>query len=228
MGGWADIAQVGASLYSASAQSRAAAEALQAQSDAASASNATQMYMYDTTRADNMPALVARNQSLARMRELLGVGGDTTAQGYGSMSGSATPKDVQADPGYQFGLQQGQQALQRQASARGMLNSGNALMAATRYGNDYAGTKYNEAWNRMQGNQTNTFNRLASVAGLGQTGASQIAASGSNAANNISANQIGVGNAQAAAGIASSNAWANSANQLAGWYANRNNGNNGG
>ena len=135
------------------------------------------------------------------------------------MAAAPTSSDVIAEPGYQFGLQQGQQALQRQATARGMLNSGNALLAAQRYGQDYAGTKYGDAWNRLQAGQTNTFNRLASVAGLGQTGASTIAGAGANAANNISASQIGVGNAQAAAGLAQANTWANAGNQLAGWYS---------
>jgi hypothetical protein len=161
-----------------------------------------------------MPALEARNRSLARMQELLGISGTGSAQR------SLTGADVMADPGYQFGLQQGQQAIDRQATARGMRNSGAALMAAGRYGNDYGSTKYNDAWNRQQGERTNQFNQLASVAGAGQVGSNQIGQAGQNYANAAGNNGMMAANAQGAAGIASANTWSNAGNQLAGWYAN--------
>lgn len=215
---WVAGAVVGSAVGSAVINSASASSAADKQADSASASNATQQYMYDTTRKDNLPALEARNASLAKMRSLLGIDGTGSAA---KLGGSPTAAQVQAEPGYQFGMDQGQKALNRQASARGMLNSGNALLGAQRYGQDYAGTKYNDAFNRLQAGDTANFNRLASVAGLGQTGANTIAGSGANAANNISANQVGVGNAQAASTIATGNAWASAGNQLAGWYANQ-------
>lgn len=216
-------AAVGAGLGSALDQSNSASKAVEAQTNAATAANDTSRYMYDTTRQDNMPALQARNASLAKMRTLLGIDGSGSAA---TLGGSPTAAQVQAEPGYQFGLDQGQKAMQRQASARGMLNSGNALLGAQRYGQDYAGTKYDAAFNRLQAGDTATFNRLASVGQLGQTGSNAITYSGTNAANNIAANQVGVGNAQAAGSIASGNAWANAGNQLAGWYGNQANGGN--
>ena len=218
---WGYVAIAAGTVVAGAVSANGAKSAANKQAAAADKANQTQLDQYNQTRADNMPALEARNASLAKMRELLGIGGNAGAQGYGSMAQPLTGRQVQDEAGYQFGLQQGQQALQRQASARGMLNSGNALMAATRYGNDYASTKYQDAWNRLQGDRTNTFNRLASVAGYGQTGASQVGQAGANFANNVSANQLGVGNAQAAAGMAQSNAWGNAVNQAAGWYANQ-------
>ena len=164
-----------------------------------------------------MPALQARNASLAHLQKLLGIDGSG-----GGMATSPTAAQVQAEPGYQFGLQQGQQALNHQAAARGMSNSGAALMAAQRYGTDYAGTKYNDAWNRLQGEQTNQVNRLASVAGLGQTGASQVAQSGQQYANNAGNIGMSAANAQGAAGIAQANTWGGIGNNLAGWYYNKN------
>ncbi len=191
------------------------------QADAAAASNATQKQMFDQTRADNMPALDARNASLARMRELLGIGGDATAPGYGSAGGRVNPGDVQNEPGYQFGQQQGMQALNNQLTARGMRNSGAALKAATRYGTDYATTKYDNAFNREIANRSAQLNPLQSVAGLGQTGASTVAGAGQNYANQVGANQIGLGNALGASTIAQGNAWGNALQQGAGWYANQ-------
>jgi hypothetical protein len=81
-----------------------------------------------------------------------------------------------ADPSYQFRLNEGLKALDRQASARGGLISGGALKAAQRYGQDVASTEFG-----------NAYNRLAGLAGVGQTatGAMGNAASayGANAGN---------------------------------------------
>lgn len=204
----------GAALLGSALSSSAAGNAADAQTDAANRATDLQRQQSDQTRTDNLPALEARNRSLARMQELLGISGS------GGTQKSLTGADVMADPGYQFGLQQGQQAIDRQATARGMRNSGAALMAAGRYGNDYASTKYGDAWNRQQGERTNQFNQLASVAGAGQVGSNQIGQAGQNYANAAGNNGMMAANAQGAAGIASANTWSNAGNQLAGWYAN--------
>ena len=62
------------------------------------------------------------------------------------------------DPSYQFRLGEGLKALDRQASARGGLISGGALKAAQRYGQDFASQEFG-----------NAYNRLAGLAGVGQT-----------------------------------------------------------
>lgn len=56
--------------------------------------------------------------------------------------------DLQADPGYQFRLQEGLKALDRQAAARGGLISGAALKASQRYGQDLASQEYGAAYGR--------------------------------------------------------------------------------
>lgn len=194
---------LGSAIIGGISSSNAAGKAADAQRDAANAANATQLQMYNQTRDDNMPALGARNDALSRLESLLGL----------KAGGQAI--DPTKDPGYQFGLDQGQKALNAKFAAKGMYGSGAALKAAAEYGNDYATTKYDAAFNRI-------LNPLQSVAGLGQTGANSIASAGQNEANQISANQLGIGNAQAAAGIAQSNAWNNAANQFSGWAKNQN------
>ena len=218
---WVAGAAVVGSIGGALISSDAAGNAADTQAGATRESNATQKAMYDQTRQDNMPALEARNASLARMRELLGIGGDQSAQGYGTLGGAVNPGDVTQDPGYQFGMQQGQQSLNNQLTARGMRNSGAALKAAARFGNDYATTKYDNAFNRQIANRSAQLNPLQSVAGLGQTGASTVSSAGQNYANQVGANQIGLGNALGASSIAQGNAWGNALQQGAGWYANQ-------
>jgi hypothetical protein len=168
-----------------------------------------------------MPALNARNSSLTQLQNLLGVGGDSSAANYGALGiGGSGITGLTNEPGYQFGLTQGQTALQNQLTARGMRNSGAAAMAAARYGNDYATTKYDAAVNRI-------LNPLQSLAGLGQSGANTIAQAGGNYANTVGNNLTSLGNAQGAAAIAQGNTWGNALNQIGGIYQNYQNKQNG-
>ena len=213
----------GASLLGGALQSKASGRAAAKQAASAAEANATQRYMYDQTREDNMPALEARNASLQRMRELLGIGGDTASKGYGSLGGGINPGDVQNEAGYQFGLNQGLTAQSNQLGARGMRNSGAAIKAATRYGNDYATTKYDNAFNRIVANRSAQLNPLQSLAGASQTGASTVANSGNNYANTVSGNQTALGNALGANSLAQGNIWGGALNQIGsaakGWYS---------
>jgi hypothetical protein len=154
-------------------------------------------------------------------------GSDPSGAGsFGSLLQDYGPKFVapdavteQNDPGYQFRLDQGQKALENSAAARGGLLSGGTGKALQDYGQQYASNEYGNVYNRalgqyqqnyniFQNDQANKFNRLASLAGLGQTSAGQLTSAGQSAANNISnidlgsANQIGnqLNNAGAARG----------------------------
>jgi hypothetical protein len=118
------------------------------------------------------------------------------------------PTDVteQNDPGYQFRLQQGTQAVQNSAAASGDLLSGNTLAGLTQYGQNYASNEYQNVYNRAlqqyqqqyniyQNNQANQWNRLASMAGIGQTAVNQLNSAGSTAAQNYGNTVIGSTNA---------------------------------
>lgn len=100
-----------------------------------------------------------------------------------------TAAEAAATPGYQFQLQQGEQAIDNGAAARGGLLSGNTLNAENAYGQGLAASNYqntyNNAFNTFNSNQANQYNRLASLAGVGQTAASQLNSSGQAAASNI-------------------------------------------
>src|SRR6185312_1521136 len=110
----------------------------------------------------------------------------------------------QNDPGYQFRLQQGLKALDNSAASRGDLLSGNNEQAINQFGQDYASNEYGNVYNRALNNyqtnyntyqqqQANTFNRLAAIAGIGQTAASQLNSAGANAANNVTGIDLGSG-----------------------------------
>ncbi len=99
------------------------------------------------------------------------------------------------DPGYQFAFDEGSKALQNSAAARGILNSGATAKALTRYGQGVADQQYG-----------NYFNRLQSLAGIGQSATNQTANYGAQSANAQGNAFMNAGNARASAysGIAGS------------------------
>ena len=117
---------------------------------------------------------------------------------------------IQMDPGYQFGLDQGNQALDRKVAAAGGRVSGAALKGAQRFGVDYATTGYNAAYQRRQ----DRINRLQALAGIGQTATAGSAAAGDAAAGRNASLYSAQGNAAGAASLAQGNIWGNAANQL--------------
>ena len=133
-----------------------------------------------------------------------GMGGSLTRK----FSASDLASDVPYQTGMQFGLDQGTQGINNQASATGSMLSGATLKALTRFGNDYGNQKAGDAYNRFNTDNTNTYNRLAGISGSGQTASAQVGSAGMNAGNNISQSQIGVGNARGASSIAQGNALA--------------------
>lgn len=132
---WANLGQMGVGLY---AQDKA--------TDALSSANnkelALQREMWQQNRADNQPLLDLRNGTLPQINALM-----------------KDPSSITQDPGYQFGLNQGQSQIDNSAAARGGYYSGAQMKASQRYGQDYAGTKLDQSLNRLMG-----------VAGLGQVG----------------------------------------------------------
>jgi len=89
----------------------------------------------------------------------------------GQLGGSFAPGDLTKDPGYQFNLQQGEQALGRSQSARGNYYSGEALKEAQSFGQGLADRTYNDAYNRWLQSQQSTYNMLSGQQGQGQQAA---------------------------------------------------------
>lgn len=141
----------------------------------------------------------------------------TNDSDYGSLMRNFQQSDLDSDVVYQsglkFGLDEGTKGINRLFSAQGGTQSGAALKALTRFGNDYGSTKANESYNRFNTNKLNKFNMLSGVAGTGQAANNQVGAAGQNMANNVSQNQIGVGNARGSAYIAQGNALTNGISQ---------------
>jgi hypothetical protein len=186
------------------------------------------------TQQQQQPYLQAGTGALGSLSNLLGVGAGNGQAGYGSLLqgygnfNAPTLAQAEAQPGYQFALQQGMNSLQNSAAAQGTLLSGGTAAGIEQYGQQAAEQNYGNVYNQMLGtyqqnyqtfqqNQANQYNRLMGVTGVGQQSANTLAGAQQAAAGETGnilmtgAGQQGqtygnIGNAQAAGTIGQANA----------------------
>lgn len=193
--------QIGSALLGQNATNKAA----DAQTQATTAALAQQQAMYDQTRADQAPW---RNAGAGAIGQL-----SSMTQPGGSLLKRFSKEDLTADPvynsGLEFGLNEGIKGVNQRAMQGGGYDSGATLKALTKYANDYGTTKANESYNRYNTDQTNIYNRLAGVSGIGQAANNQVQSAGTNLVNNQTALTTDAGNARAAGIVGGANAWSN-------------------
>lgn len=174
----AAIVGAGASIYSAK-------KAAKAQTKAADQSIAEQRRQYDQTRADQAPWRTAGSAAIDKLSAVYGLNGKTATNPDGT---PASYGGFFASPDYQFRRDESLKAASAALASRGLLNSGAAVRAKTALAGNLASSEFGDWWNR-----------LAGVAGVGQTATQATSAAGQNAANNISQAYTNAGNARASA-----------------------------
>lgn len=142
--------------------------------------------------------------------------------GYGALMRNFSMADYQADPGLAFRQEEGERALTRAAGASGQLGSGKYLKDAMRFNSGLASQEYGNAFNRFNVNRDSGFNKLASIAGIGQTATNQVGAAAGNFGAQIGSNILGAGNARAAGQVGSASAINNGISQGVGIYQQQN------
>jgi len=187
--GAAAVAGVASSAVSAKAAGKASA----AQQQAAADSNQLQWDMYQQNREDQEPWRQTGLGALNQLAYRLGIGTGSSDD----LVRRFSMDDFQADPGYQFRLEQGQKGIESSAAARGGLLSGAAAKALTKYNQGFASNEYQNAYNRFNQDQSNIFNRLATLSGVGQTATSNIGQAGQNYSTAAGNNLLFAGNARA-------------------------------
>lgn len=115
-------------------------------------------------------------------------------------------QQFQADPGYAFRLSEGQKAIERSTAARTGLQSGAALKAAARYGQEMGSQEFANAFNRYQTERAARLAPLQSLAGVGQTTAQQIGEAGMRTAQNVGETQMSGAAARASGYVGGANA----------------------
>lgn len=179
-----------------------------AETQAASADRASEIQQenFEQTRKDLAPYKQAGDTSLNQLMGQMGTNG--------YFNQNFTGQDIYSDPSYQFRLQQGQNAIQSSAAAQGGLLSGATLKALQNYGQESASQEYGNAYNRFNADQTNRYNRLSNLVGVGQNAAAQVGNAGAQTSQAIANNTMQGANALAAGQVANANNWSNTANNL--------------
>ena len=126
----------------------------------------------------------------------------SNALGFGGQAGTDSAlSTLQNTPGYQFSLQQGEQATDRGAAAKGMVSSGNTIAAEDQYSQGLAQQNYN-----------NYVSQLEPYLGAQNTSAAGISQAAQNTGNTLNTDignnanlayntQAGIGTAQSAADL---------------------------
>jgi hypothetical protein len=215
------VAIVGAAVVGAGTSAISASKASKAQQEAAKQAQQTAESTFDKQAALQEPFRQAGLTAQEQIMQLLGVGGDKTAAGYGSLAKPFGTDQFQQDPGYAFRQTEGMKALERSAAARGGLLSGGTLKGIQRFGQDLASQEYGNAFNRYQVERSARLNPLQSLMGSGQSATNITTSAAGQEGQNIANAQYGAGQARASGYIGVGNAINQGLGSIAGYYANQ-------
>jgi hypothetical protein len=193
---------VGGGLIAAGGAKKAARAQEQAARDAQAANERMLERQIGLQEPFRQAGLTAQEQIM----QLLGIGGDASAAGYGSLAKPFGQTDFEQDPGYAFRQSEGMRALERSASARGNLLSGGTLRGIQRFGQDLASQEYGNAFNRYQIERNARLNPLQSLMGSGQSATNVMTGATGQAGQSEQANIMGAGQARASGYVGQANA----------------------
>lgn len=236
---WVAAAVVGGSLVGGLIQGDAARKAANTQADANARAQNQLLETGQQASQNYQPYTYAGQQGTNYLSALTPsfAGAPSTYQpqpGYQNFTNADL--NAQLAPNYGFMLQQGQGANLSAANTTGGMVSGNALRGLQDYTQNYASNAYQnalnnymaqyqlglssnmsqqaQAYNQQTANQTNIFNRLSGIAGLGLQGATGTANAMLGTGTNIAQLTQGIGQAQAAGQVGQANAYAGIANNI--------------
>ena len=202
----ASVLSVAAPIVGGLLASNASTNAANTQARSADKATALQKEMWLKNLELQKPFYEAGLTGQNALLQYLGLGGDKNAANYGAGMKPFDASMMYQDPGYQFRLNEGINALNKTAAARGGLLSGNAAKAAERYGQDYASNEYSNAFNRYWQNRNQMLNPLQSLLGQAQTSAGNIGNANQNYAANAGQNIMAAANARASGYVGGANA----------------------
>jgi hypothetical protein len=188
----------GAALIGGSMQSNAAKSAANTQLQGAREAAQQQREMFDLLNAQQKPYREAGYGALNKINEMLP-----------QFTRQFTAADLNANlaPNYEFMRQQGLGATAQGANVASP--GSNVDLAKTIFAENYAKSGYQDALTNFRNQQTDIFNRLSGIAGIGQTAQGQAQNLGSSTGTNLANLATGGANAIAGGQIGSANAMSN-------------------
>lgn len=180
----AGLLGAGSSLLSSRNSAKAATSAANVQAQSARDAQALQMQMYQQSRSDLAPYMNFGAGAIPKLESIYGLNGRP-----------ADPTNFNLSPDYQFTFNEGERALNRSLAAKGELVSGNALKAATRFGQGAASQQFG-----------NYFDRMSRIAGMGQSAAAGAGAGALQTGQTVGNSIMGAGQATASGIVGAANA----------------------
>ena len=156
------IVSAGAMYLGSRAQQKGISEGIAAQTELSNQNLQLQRELADTQRADFEPWRQVGQKALRQLQQ----GIDSGAFEVGKI-------DVTQDPGYQFRMKEGIDALDASASARGRLQSGAQAKGVQKYAQGLASQEYANAYAREANKKARQYNMLSQLSGAGQASAAQ-------------------------------------------------------
>lgn len=192
----------------------ASRSAANTQADAADHAADLQNEQFQQMLKNLMPYMDLGQSGIGQLQDLLSSG---TLQKQFSFD----PSQLGQTPGYQFTLQQGLKGVDNAASAKGLSLSGAQMKGIADYTTGLADQTYGQQYDRAlrsfmtnYGVNSDQYNRLAGLVGLGQNAAAGVGNAGLQTASNIGNTLMSGANAQAAGQIGSANAINNGIGQI--------------
>jgi hypothetical protein len=180
------------------------------QKQAADQATLLQANMYQQGRTDQAP-FIDMGQAAAK-------------QLYGDVIGPNAPltqrfglDQFHESPSYQWQLQQGQQAIDKGANARGNYYAPQTLQDLGKFQQGLAGTDFNNAYNQYMAQNQQQFNMLSGMTGIGQNAAAGVGNAGMQSAAMQGQFLTGGAAAQAGGYMGAANALSGGAMGLAGY-----------
>ncbi|HVM93406.1 MAG TPA: hypothetical protein VMT67_11375 [Terriglobales bacterium] len=203
----AAVAGVAGSAISSSISGNAAQSAANTQAQAAQNAQQLQWQQFQQLQQNLQPYMQLGPQNIPGLQSQLG-----RLQGM-QFSFNPTMQQLEQTPGYQFTLNQGLNTVNNQLAAKGLNLSGAQARGIANYTTGLASNTYQQQYqNALQnfmtnyGVQSDTYNRLSGLVGLGENAAAGVGNAGLQTATNAG-NLITQGaNAQAAGTIGAANA----------------------
>jgi hypothetical protein len=184
---------------------------------------ALQKDIYNQQTALNDPYRTAGLTAQNKMLSVLGLGGDTSAPGYGQYAKDFSMADYTADPGYAFRLSEGLKQIRGAAAARGGAVSGSTMKGIQDYAQKSASQEYQSAFERYQTNRANQLQPLGGLMTAGLSAANQQSTAAGNYGANAAGTITNAGNVAAGAALGGATTIGNALSTGASAYANQSN-----
>lgn len=202
---WTAVAIGGAAVVGGVAANSAANK----QAGAAGQASQVEQNMFNQTQGNLQDWMNSGRQANYTLQNLLGLKTGSVDAGFDQnapLSKAFSLQDFQASPAYNFNLEQGMNAINKGAAARGNLYAPQTLQDLGKFTQGTASNEFQNAFSNYNTNQNNIFSRLQTLSGQGANAATNLGGFGAQTAGQIGGNIIGAGNANAAGIVGGANA----------------------